>query len=49
MPDHIGTARLPGRVHFGYGTRGQIPELLAIHGSRVLVVVDPFLERTPQF
>jgi alcohol dehydrogenase len=49
LPDRIGTVRLPARVHFGYGTRGQIPELVAIHGSRVLVVVDPVLERTPLF
>jgi alcohol dehydrogenase len=43
----FGTVRLPGRVHFGYGTRGQLPELAAVHGSRVLAVVDPFLRRTP--
>jgi alcohol dehydrogenase len=49
LPDQIGTVRLPARVHFGYGARGQIGELAALHGSRVLVVVDPFLERTPLF
>jgi alcohol dehydrogenase len=47
--DQIGTVRLPARVHFGYGTRGQIPELVTVHGTRALVVVDPFLERTPLF
>ena len=36
--------RLPGRVHFGYGTRAQLPEIVAVHGTRVLAVVDPFLE-----
>jgi alcohol dehydrogenase len=48
-PEAIGTMRLGARVHFGYGTRGQLPELVAIHGSRVLVVVDPFLAHTPGF
>jgi alcohol dehydrogenase len=41
--------RLPTRLHFGYGARAQLPELISVHGSRVLAVVDPFLERTPLF
>lgn len=44
-----GTFRLPSRVHFGYGTRAQLHELLAQHGTRVLAVVDPFLLDTPLF
>lgn len=40
---------MPARVHFGYGTRAQIPELLALHGRRVLAVVDPFLTDTAIF
>ncbi len=44
-----GTLRLPARVHFGYGARAQIPELLALHGRRVLAVVDPFLTGTDLF
>jgi alcohol dehydrogenase len=36
-------------VHFGYGTRAQLHELLAQHGTRVLAVVDPFLLDTPLF
>jgi len=44
-----GTLRLPARVHFGYGTRAQLPELLALHGTRVLAVVDPFLTATGIF
>jgi len=47
LPDIAGTVRLPARVHFGYGTRGQLPEIVAVHGTRVLAVVDPFLARTP--
>jgi alcohol dehydrogenase class IV len=43
----IGTLRLPARVHFGYGARGQLPEVVAVHGRRVLAVVDPFLVGTP--
>lgn len=39
-----GTLRLPGRVHFGYGARAQLPRATAVHGRRVLAVVDPFLE-----
>lgn len=42
----IGTLRLPSRVHFGYGARAQLPELLALHGNRVLAIVDPFLVGT---
>jgi len=40
-----GTLRLPGRVHFGFGVRAQLPALVA--GRRVLAVVDPFLKGTP--
>jgi len=49
VPDHdtIGTLRLPARVHFGYGARAQLPEIVRVHGRRVLAVVDPFLIRTP--
>lgn len=43
----FGTLRLPTRVHFGHGTRSQLPGLLTLHGRRVLAVVDPFLVRTP--
>ncbi|WP_432828896.1 iron-containing alcohol dehydrogenase [Dactylosporangium sp. CA-092794] len=46
MPD-IGSLRLPARVHFGYGTRAQLPEIVRVHGRRVLAVVDPFLTGTP--
>ncbi|MFQ1002703.1 iron-containing alcohol dehydrogenase [Modestobacter sp. SSW1-42] len=42
----IGTLRLPARVHFGYGARAQLPEVVAVHGRRVLAVVDPFLVGT---
>ncbi|HEX6345185.1 iron-containing alcohol dehydrogenase [Umezawaea sp.] len=38
-----GTLRLPTRVHFGYGTREQLSEVLGLSGRRVLAVVDPFL------
>jgi alcohol dehydrogenase len=43
----IGTLRLPARIHFGYGARRQLPESVAVHGRRVLAIVDPFLERSP--
>ncbi|WP_213450564.1 iron-containing alcohol dehydrogenase [Rhizomonospora bruguierae] len=42
-----GTLRLPARVHFGYGVRAQLPEVVRVHGRRVLAVLDPFLTRTP--
>lgn len=42
-----GTLRLPARVHFGYGVRAQLPEVVAVHGRRVLAVVDPFLAGSP--
>lgn len=42
----VGTLRLPARVHVGYGARAQLPQAVAMHGRRVLAVVDPFLERT---
>ena len=42
----IGTLRLPGRIHFGFGTRAQLPEIIATHGRRVLAVIDPFLPGT---
>lgn len=44
-----GTLRLPPAIHVGYGTRAQVPALLARHGARVLVVADPFLPGTPHF
>ena len=44
-----GTLRLPAAIHFGYGARAQLPELLAAHGTRVLAIVDPFLTSTPLF
>ena len=44
-----GTLRLPTRVHVGFGVRAQIPQLLAPHGTRVLVLADPFLVGTPVF
>ncbi len=44
---NTGTFRLPSRIHFGYGVRAQAPELLRLHGTRVLVVVDPFLRGSP--
>ncbi len=49
MPDRLGTLRLPARVHFGYGARTQLPEVTAVHGRRVLAVIDPFLAGTPLF
>ncbi|MCC3274547.1 iron-containing alcohol dehydrogenase [Arthrobacter sp. zg-Y20] len=48
-PSLTGTLRLPAHVHFGYGTRAQLPELLKLHGTRVLAVVDPFLPATKLF
>ena len=47
LPDPIGTLRLPARVHVGFGARAQLVDLVALHGSRVLAVVDPFLVGTP--
>lgn len=44
-----GTLRLPRRVHFGYGSRAQLGEVLSPHGRRVLAIVDPFLLATPVF
>ncbi|CAN5308957.1 iron-containing alcohol dehydrogenase [soil metagenome] len=44
-----GTLRLPTRIHFGYGARAQLPELVGLHGTRVLAVVDPFLTQTDIF
>ncbi|GLX03903.1 iron-containing alcohol dehydrogenase [Microbispora sp. NBRC 16548] len=44
-----GTLRLPARVHFGYGSRAQLGEVLGLGGRRVLAVVDPFLIETPIF
>jgi alcohol dehydrogenase len=46
-PDRAGngTLRLPGRLHFGFGVRAQLPSLVG--GRRVLAVVDPFLKSTP--
>ncbi|WDQ00351.1 iron-containing alcohol dehydrogenase [Micromonospora chalcea] len=45
----VGTLRLPPRIHFGYGARRHLPEVVRVHGRRVLAVVDPFLVRTPIF
>ena len=45
----VGTLRLPAAIHFGFGSRAQLPELLAAHGTRVLAIVDPFLTGTPLF
>jgi len=42
-----GSLRIPPRVHFGYGSRAQLPELLLEYGTTVLVVVDPFLLHVP--
>ncbi|MEW2544402.1 iron-containing alcohol dehydrogenase [Streptomyces sp. NPDC047002] len=42
-----GTLRLPARVHFGHGARALLPEVVALHGRRVLAVVDPSLATTP--
>jgi alcohol dehydrogenase class IV len=42
----LGTLRLPATIHFGYGTRAQLPEVVRAHGRRVFAVVDPFLTRT---
>jgi alcohol dehydrogenase len=42
-----GTLRLPARIHFGYGARAQLSEVLRLHGNRVLAIVDPFLIGTP--
>lgn len=47
LPEPIGTLRLPARVHVGYGARAQLAEVVAVHGRRVLAVVDPFLVGTP--
>jgi alcohol dehydrogenase len=44
-----GTLRLPTRVHFGYGSRAQLSEVLRLHGRWVLAIVDPFLIETPIF
>ncbi len=44
-----GTLRLPTRVHFGYGARDQLGEVLRLSGSRVLAIVDPFLVESPIF
>jgi alcohol dehydrogenase class IV len=45
----IGTLRLAARIHFGYGSRAQLTEVVRSHGRRVLAVVDPFLLRTRFF
>jgi alcohol dehydrogenase class IV len=42
-----GTLRLPGRLHFGFGVRAQLPDL--VRGRRVLAVVDPFLRGTRHY
>ncbi|WP_448812022.1 iron-containing alcohol dehydrogenase [Agromyces bauzanensis] len=33
-------------MHFGFGARAQVPEVVRVHGRRVLAVVDPFLVHT---
>lgn len=48
-PSMTGTLRMPPHVHFGYGTRSQLPRLLRLHGTRVLTVADPFLPSTQLF
>lgn len=47
MTHLTGTLRLPACIHVGYGARHQIPTALALHGRRVLAVIDPFLVETP--
>lgn len=44
-----GTLRLPNRIHFGYGTRAQLSEVLGLGGRRVLAIIDPFLLGTELF
>lgn len=44
-----GTLRLPNRIHFGYGTRTQLGEVLGLGGRRVLAIIDPFLLGTELF
>ena len=44
-----GTLRLPARIHFGYGARAQLSEVLRPSGRCVLAIVDPFLIETPIF
>jgi alcohol dehydrogenase class IV len=44
LPDENGTLRLPGRLHFGFGVRAQLAQL--VRGKRVLAVIDPFLTGT---
>lgn len=48
-PASTGTLRLPGRIHFGYGTRAQLGEVLGLGGRRVLAIIDPFLLGTALF
>lgn len=45
----VGTLRLPGRIHFGFGVRRQLPHLVAAYGRTALVVVDPFLSDSASF
>jgi alcohol dehydrogenase len=42
-----GTLRLPSRIHVGYGSRAQLPEIARGLGRRILVVADPFLSGSP--
>ncbi|MEU5704543.1 iron-containing alcohol dehydrogenase [Streptomyces aurantiacus] len=44
-----GTLRLPTRIHFGFGARAQLGEVLRLSGRRVLAIVDPFLNDAPIF
>lgn len=39
--------RLPAHVQVGFGALAQVAELVVIHGTRALIVVDPFLARDP--
>ena len=45
----VGTLRPAPRIHFGAGARHQLPDLVHVHGRRVLVVADPFLAGHPTF
>lgn len=45
----VGTLRPATRIHVGDGVRAQVPALVAVHGRRVLVVVDPFLATGAHF
>jgi alcohol dehydrogenase class IV len=44
-----GTLRLPAAIHFGFGSRAALPEVVRGLGRRVFIVVDPFLAVTDFF